>query len=112
MHVIRASPEGQTEGKLLSGIWGFANMRNWRVILVWALCVWNRGENSVCQLVVAICFGVCHYVGVGNGISSPRCLGQLAVSGTTGLSVTNQSATLQTPFGYGRSDCEVVGATG
>jgi hypothetical protein len=102
----------RTEGKLLSGIWGFANMRNWRVILVWALCVWNRGENSACQLELAICFSMIHTVGVGNGISSPRCLGKLAVSGTTGLSNTNQSATLLAPNGYGRSDCEVVGAIG
>ena len=65
MRIIRASSEGLTEVKLLSGICHFANMRNWRVILVWALCVWNRGENSVCQLVLAICFGVCHIVGVG-----------------------------------------------
>jgi len=112
MRVIRASPEGQTEVKLLSGIWGFANMRNWRVILVWALCVWNTRENSVCQLVVAICFSVCHYVGVGNGESRNPDSRNSRIGSTTGLSNTNQSATLQTPFGYGRSDCEVVGATG
>ena len=82
------------------------------MILACALCTWNRGENSACQLVLAICFSMIHTVGVGNGISSPRCLGQLAVSGTTGMSVTNRSATLQTPDSVRCRNREVVGAIG
>ena len=55
---------------------------------------------------------MCHDVGVGNGISSPRFVGNLAVSGTTGLSGTNQSATLQTPDSVRYRNREVVGAIG
>lgn len=65
--MTRAWRKVRTEGKLLSGICRFANMRNWRVILVWALCVGNTRENSACQLVLAICFCMVHTVGVGNG---------------------------------------------
>jgi hypothetical protein len=32
---------------LLGSYWGFANMRNWRVIFVSVLCVQNTRENSV-----------------------------------------------------------------